>query len=389
MRVALDATPLLGPRTGVGAFCAGALDGLARHHDVDVSAFAVTWRRRHLLGPELPPGVRAVRRSMPARPLHGAWRRAAWPPAEWFVGPADVVHGTNYVAPPTRAAARVVTVHDLTAVRYPELCDGPTLLFPEAVRRAVAEGAWVHTPSRFVAEEVVEHFDADPARVMAVAHGIPVSRSADATDATDATSAARSTSPSRELPVALPAATRRYVLAVGTIEPRKDFPGLVRAFDAVAGDHPDVALIIAGGDGWGSAALAGALEASPFRPRIVRTGYLGDVDLAWLLANATVLAYPSLYEGFGFPPLEAMQRGVPVVATSAGAVPEVVGAAGLLVTPGDVEALAAAIASVLDDAPLRQDLVTRGRDRAREFSWDRCAAGLIDLYRAAATATSS
>ena len=117
----------------------------------------------------------------------------------------------------------MVTVHDLTVVRFPELCDAPTLAYPALIRRAVAEGAWVHTPSAFVADEVVAEFDVDPSRVRAVHHGVP------------------------ELPagggrrppvVALPAGCDRYVLAVGTIEPRKDYPLLVRSFDAVAGRPP-------------------------------------------------------------------------------------------------------------------------------------------------------
>ena len=369
LAVALDGTPLLGARTGVGEFCAGALGALAVREDLEVSAFAVTWRRRHRLPPLLPEGVRAVQRAMPARPLQLAWRRMGAPPAEWFVGPVDVVHGTNFVVPPTRRAARVVTVHDLTVVRFPELCDTPTLAFGASVRRAVAEGAWVHTPSRFVADEVVAEMGADPARVRAVAHGVP-----------GHTEAAAPGSP----PVTLPPGTARYVLAVGTVEPRKDLPGLVRAFDRLAGAHPDVALVIAGGDGWGAGSLTGAVEASPWRSRIVRTGYVPDERLVGLLHGAAVLAFPSVYEGFGLPPLEAMAAGVPVVATAVGAVPEVVGDAGLLVAPGDPDALAGALDRVLGDAEVRAGLATRGREQARRFTWDACAAGLRDLYAEAA-----
>ncbi len=109
---------------------------------------------------------------MPARPLHLAWAHLPGPAVEWFVGPVDVVHGTNFVVPPTRRAARVVTVHDLTTVRYPELCDRSTLGFPRMVRRAVSDGAWVHTPSQFVADEVVAEFGVDPGRVRVVYHGV-------------------------------------------------------------------------------------------------------------------------------------------------------------------------------------------------------------------------
>ncbi|MHB8681169.1 MAG: glycosyltransferase family 4 protein [Acidimicrobiales bacterium] len=363
---------MLGPRTGVGEFCVGALDALGRLGaglGIEPAAFAVTWRRRAFLVPQVPAGVVVLSRSMPARPLHALWGRTALPPAEWFLGPIDVVHGTNYVVPPTRRAARVLTVHDLTTTRFPELCDDATLRFPELVRRAVADGAFVHTPSRFVADEVVAEFGVDPARVRAVHHGIP-----------GPLESAMATAPAS----GVPAVTGRYVLAVGTVEPRKDYPGLVRAFTAVAGAVPDVALVIAGRDGWGASRLDDAVAASPVRSRIVRTGYLAAGALHDLLARAAVLAFPSLYEGFGFPPLQAMAAGVPVVATAAGAVPEVVGDAALLVPPGDGDALGEALVAALQDDSTRRRLVDAGRLRSSSFTWDSCAAGLAQLYGDAA-----
>ncbi len=367
LSVGVDATSLLGRPTGVGAFTAGALLGLAGTAGVGVSAFAVSWRRRKEIRNLVPAGVSTEQRAMPARPLHAAWRRSSLPPVEWFIGDHDVVHGTNFVVPPTRRATRVVTVHDLTVVLYPELCDPPTLVFPRLVRRAVAEGAWVHTPSQFVADQVVSEWAVDPGRVRAVHHGIP---------------------PLPDLPAApagsalrLPEGCGRYVLAVGTVEPRKDYPLLVKAFADVAAAHPDVALVVVGGDGWGAARFSDALAASPFRTRIVRPGYLDDTALAATLSGASVLAYPSRYEGFGFPPLQAMAAGVPVVATAAGAVPEVVGDGALLVPPGDGDRLAAALVRVLDGGSDVVDLVGRGMARSDAFSWRSCAEGLFALYR--------
>jgi len=370
VRVAVDATPLLGRPTGVGAFCAGALGGLAARPGVSVSAFAVSWRRRKLLDGLVPAGVRVGQRAMPARPLHAVWSRSEVPPVEWFTGAAEVVHGTNFVVPPARRAARVMTVHDLTTVRFPELCDGPTLAYPELIRRAVRRGGWVHTPSAFVAAEVVELLGADPDRVRPAHSGVPPLPPPD--------------------PAAvgrfLPPGTTRYVLAVGTAEPRKDLPGLVRAFGHLAGDRPELALVLAGPDGWGSDAVAAAVDRVPARDRVVRTGWLDDAALSGLLHGAAVLAYPSVYEGFGFPPLQAMAAGVPVVATRAGALPEVLGDAAALVEVGDGEALAAAMAEVLDDAAVAADLVDRGRARAAGFSWSACAAGLEGIYRDARAA---
>ena len=368
LRVALDATPLLGHPTGVGNFCAGALSGLGGRGDLDVVAFAVSWRRRGEIGPLVPAGVSVARRPMPARPLHALWSRGAFPPVEWFIGNADVVHGTNFVVPPTRSARRVVTVHDLTTVRFPELCDAATLRFPALIRRAVAEGAWVHTPSQFVAGEVIEAFAVAPERVRAVHSGIPP---------LDPPPAA----PGRAPGAGLPAGTGRYVLAVGTAEPRKDLPGLVVAFDALAADRRDLALVLAGADGWGAAALDEAVAASAFSSRIVRHGWVSGPTAPRCSRDAAVLAYPSLYEGFGFPPLEAMAAGVPVVATRVGALPEVLGDAAALVAAGDTDALAGALAGILDSTERADALVAAGRRQAGQFGWDRCAEGLAALYR--------
>ncbi len=371
LRVALDGQPLLGRRTGVGNFVQGLLEGLtdlvgSGGPGLDVGVFAVTWRMRPELEKQLPAGAHVVGRPMPARPVRAMWQAGIEAPLEWFTGPMDVVHGTNSIVPPTRRAARVVTVHDLSPLHWPEICEPATRVYPEFIRRAVRQGAWVHTDSEFVAGEVVEAFGVAPERVRAIHPGIPA------------------LAPGGTAPDLGP--VDRYVLAVGTVEPRKDYPGLVRAFDAIAADRPDVGLVIAGSEAWGAEELRSAIDASAHRDRIIRPGYLSDADLAALIRGASVLAYPSRYEGFGFPPLQAMAAGVPVVATSAGSVPEVVGPAAATVPVGDTDAMAAALARVLDDRQFAEGQVTAGVERAALFSWASLARGMAGLYEEAAGA---
>jgi glycosyltransferase involved in cell wall biosynthesis len=377
VRLALDATPLLGPRTGIGQFTAAAMRALSGRPGTEVFGYALSWRGRAALREVLPPGVTSGW-SVPARPLLWAWARTDVVTAELIIDADDgveVVHGTNFVVPPTRHAARVVTVHDLTCVRYPELCTRTTLRYPDLIRRAVRTGAWVHTPSAFVAGEVCEAFGVPAERVRVIAHGATVAREDDEEEygPEDGRRRARTLT-----------GCERYVLALGAVEPRKDLPLLVRAFDRVAMRRPDVGLVIAGPDGWGTDALGQAIARARHAERIGRAGFVEGPERLGLLAGAAALAYPSVYEGFGLPPLEAMTEGTPVVATAAGAVPEVCGDAALIVPVGDEEALAEALGAVLDDGACAASLVTRGRARAAAFTWERSADSLLALYEDAA-----
>jgi glycosyltransferase involved in cell wall biosynthesis len=361
VRVGVDVTPLLGRRTGVGQFVASLIEGFATNGAVALKPYSVTargWRSREL--------ETSQRWPMPARPLRELWRRTNAAPIEWWTGPLDVVHGTNFVVPPSKRAVQLVSVHDMTTVRFPELCTRDTLQYPGLLRRAIARGAHVHTDSAFVATEVVEHFGIDPAKVHTIHLGLP---------ALGAEAGEKFTTPSHKGPP--------YLLAIGTIEPRKDYPSLLRAFGLVAPSHPDLRLLIVGQTGWGEQAFAEALAQLPkeVSARIDRRGFVDDQARNNLLHGASLLVYPSVYEGFGLPPLEAMAAGIPVVATTAGSLPEVLGDAALLVVPGDHVALAEAIQRVLMDSDSSSELVEKGILRAADFTVDAMTHNFTRLYQ--------
>jgi len=364
MRVAMEATGLLVTRTGVGLFTYEAMRHLAARDDVDLRAFAVSFRGRTRLPEVVPPGVSVVTRPMAAQPLRKAWLRGNRPAIERWTGPIDVVHGPNFVVPPAARAAEVVSVHDLTTLHFPELCTEDTLQYPALIQRAVERGAWVHTIPAFV-DEIIREFGASPDRVVAIRNGLTPSL-----DPQD-----------RKGPVI--ARGERYLLGLGTVEPRKDFPLLVAAFDLLADDDPDLRLVIAGPDGWGAEALTLALARARHGDRIERPGWVDDADRAALLRDAAAFVFSSRYEGFGFPPLEAMAVGTPVVATAVGGVPDTVADAAVLTPAGDAEALAAAIDQVVRDPALAADLVQRGTQNLERFSWETTATELHDLYRRA------
>jgi len=299
---------------------------------------------------------------MAAQPLRQVWRRTDWPPITYWTGKVDLVHGPNFVVPPGDGAAELMTVHDLTFVHYPELCKRDVLQFPGLIERALRRGAHVHAVSDFVGREVVEVFDVTSDRVHVVPNGVDPIVPGDAARGRDV------------------AGGDRFVLAVGTIEPRKDYPLLIAAFDELAEQDADLRLVIAGQDGWGVAAFDAAFNSARHRDRVVRLGFVSDATRADLLAAASVFAYPSRYEGFGLPPLEAMSAGVPVVTTRTGALPDVLGDAARLVEPGDRDGLASALSDLLHDGDERDALVRKGRERAAGYSWDACADGVVELY---------
>jgi glycosyltransferase involved in cell wall biosynthesis len=359
LRVGLDATPLLGPRTGVGQFTAGLADALRPR--VEVVPVEMTWR-----------GRRAGARPLPARAMRALWQRFDAPPIEWWSGDIDVMHGPNYVVPPTRRAAQVASVHDLTVVRFPELCTSDTLQYPALVLRAIQRGAHIHCDSRFIADEVLTWSGCPPERVHVVAPGIPTKTTTTAT--VDHAKPAR---PWRPVTDGAP-----FALALGTIEPRKDHATLLRAFEIACDVDDELVLVVAGHDGWGAQRYEETLAqlSERVRRRIIRLADVSDTERDELTEAATMLVYPSIYEGFGFPPLEAMRAATPVVATSAGSLPEVLGDAALFVPIGDSVALAEAMVRVHSDEALRSQLVARGVAHVAQYSWSRCADEMISVY---------
>jgi glycosyltransferase involved in cell wall biosynthesis len=350
--VGLDATPLLGARTGVGRYVEHLLKELTRLPVLgrpELVATAFTLRGAGGLPAAVPDGVTVRHRPAPARLLQAAWERAELPPAEWLTGRLDVFHGTNFVLPPLRRAGGVLTVHDLSYLRFPETVAAASLHYRELVPRGLRRAAMVLTPSEAVAAEVRAEYGLDD-EVVATPLGV---------DAPwfDTTPAEPGWLAARGLP-------ERYLLFVGSVEPRKGLPGLLRALrllhDAEPGTPP---LVLVGPPGWGPALETAALPAGA----VLSAGYLDTAELRRLVAGAAALAYPTRYEGFGLPPLEAFAAGTPVVASDLPVVREVTGPLATLTPVGDDEALAAGLAKALDD---RDPAARAARQaRARAFSW--------------------
>ncbi|MEX2289330.1 MAG: glycosyltransferase family 1 protein [Mycobacteriales bacterium] len=346
MRVGLDATPLLGARTGVGRYTQQLLAALAGGPD-ELVATAFTLRGRGSL--EVPPGVQIRARALPARGLQEAWARGDLPPVEWLAGRLDVFHATNFVLPPARRARGVVTVHDLAFLRMTETVSAASARYRALVPRSIRRARVVVTPSEAVAEQVGEAY-APAVPVVAVPHGV---------GSWWATS--RPPTGALRAHLGLPSS---YVLFVGTLEPRKDVWTLLAAH-ALVPDAPP--LVLVGPPGWGE-----QVDVSG----VITPGYLDEDDLGAVVAGAAALVLPSRDEGFGLPLLEALAAGTPVVASDLPALREVGGDLVSYAPVGDAEGFAEALRQVLDEPG---DASAR-RAHAADFTWARSAAAHRAAY---------
>jgi glycosyltransferase involved in cell wall biosynthesis len=297
--------------------------------------------------------------ALPGRVATRSWVRLRRPrlPGR-LLAALDLVHATSAAVPPAPGRALVATVHDLGFRHHPEAYPPAGRRFHErATRIVVAEAARVLVPSRATARDLADLYGLEPARVALTPLGVEP-------PGHDAAPARRLLG---ELGVRGP-----FLLAVGTLEPRKNLPRLLAAFADVAGELPDHQLVVAGPVGWGPA----------LRPtdRVVLAGPVGDAVLDGLYAAADGLAYPSLYEGFGLPVLEAMAHGTPVLTSDRSSLPEVAGEAALLVDPTDQAAISAGLLRLVGDRALRARLAAAGPRRAGRFTWSATAAATWAAY---------
>lgn len=362
MRIALDCRTVTAPKTGDRTYALNLLRALARV-DTENEYFAYTWEPTTLTE------VGSSRFNSVLLPASPRW---LWTPV---VFPQDLtrrhldVAHVQYFIPPAAPCPIITTIHDVAFRRFPELFPLKhrlllNLLIPPTARNAAA----VITGSEATRRDLIELYDVLPERVVVTPYAAdPIYQPMDPDEARRAVrDRFRIRSP--------------YLLSVGVLQPRKNLPRLVRAYNRLAREIPH-RLVLVGKEGWASEDLQRAISEAPPGREPVFTGYVPDADLPALYAGADVFVYPSLYEGFGLPPLEAMACGTPVITSNTSSLPEVVGEAGVMVDPLDVHALAQAIRELLDDEPRRLALRAAGIRRAAEFHWDRTARETVKVYR--------
>ncbi|HEY3110763.1 MAG TPA: glycosyltransferase family 1 protein [Chloroflexota bacterium] len=374
MRVAIDYTPGINQRAGIGRYTRELFRELIRLDQQD--EFVVFYS--HPRG-QRPEQIFKGAKNVAERPLgiSDRWLTILWYrlhvplPVDLMIGPVDLYHFPNFVLPPVRRGHTIVTVHDLSFLLHPECADeGLRNYLERMVPRAVRRADFVVADSANTQNDLIVLLDADPAQVEVVYPAVD-ERFCQIED--ESALAALRDKYNLHFP---------FILNQNMIEPRKNIPRLIEAFARLKRDLGIAhRLVIGGGLGWMYESVFQAVEDQEVADSVVFLGYVPDEDLPPLYNLADLFVYPSLYEGFGIPAVEAMACGTPVVTSNTSSLPEAVGDAGLMVRPTDVEAIAEAMAQVLTNPGLRADLSRRGLERARLFTWRASAEKVLSIYR--------
>jgi glycosyltransferase involved in cell wall biosynthesis len=367
VRVLVDYRSALRERSGVGEYTHQLVAALLRRTPangrgtgLDLWLFSSSWKDRLTLDPDIA-SAHAVDRRIPVSLLNFAWHRLAWPPAELVAGERfDVTHALHPLIVPARKAAAVVTIHDLDFLTHPERARAEIKRdYPVLVRDHAHRASRIVTVSEFTASEIVARLNVSREKIVVCSPAAPPWAPLDARPRDGC------------------------VLFFGTLEPRKNVGGLLDAYEALVARRrqPSVPpLVLAGKVTDEARPWLERIERPPLKGLVQHIGYVDPDRRRELYASARVLVQPSFDEGFGMPVLEAMSLGVPVVAANRGALPEVLGDAGVLVDPERPADIAEAMHRLLTDDAAADECVARGRTRANAFSWERTAARVYDTY---------
>ncbi len=371
MRIGIDVSPIAARPTGVGRYTRAVLGQLLATGEHDFLGLS---SGRHRPDPAIVAQLAAHRHlPLPTRALYALWSATGRPQADRLLGGVDLIHATNYYLPPVASAKRVVTIYDLSFLRHPEW-SSPKIVgpFSRGIRRFAHDADAILTCSEASKKDIVELLDIQPAKVT-VAYG-----------AVEPAFVPRDREASRRRVATRYDIKAPFILFVGTLEARKNIAGLLAAFAHLQDKIPHE-LVLVGQPGWGTQDFDEALQRGKASGRVRVLGYLEDRDdLPHLYSAAEVFLFPSHYEGFGLPVLEALACACPVVTSNATSLPEVGGEAAVYVNPQDPASITSTLSRVLEDTALQARMREQGPTQAARFTWDSAAAATNSVYRSLA-----
>ncbi|MBP7274656.1 MAG: glycosyltransferase family 4 protein [Kiritimatiellae bacterium] len=368
MRVCLDVQSALGHRTGVGRYTHALAAHLASaaQPGEKIEGFYFDFRGRGA-GEGAPPLPARRIRWIPGRIAQQSWKRLRFPPFNWMAGKYDLYHFPNFIRPPLTRGKSVVTIHDVSFLRMPETTERKNLRYlTDHIRETVERSDRIITDSRAMADDIHDLLGAPRDRLRPIYPGLERSF---APPRPDWAAAAR----------ARLGLSRPYLLFVGTLEPRKNIPLLVDIFERLADEDWD--LVLVGMRGWRCEPILRRIEDSPRHAHIRWLEYAAEEDLPSIYAGAECLVFPSRYEGFGFPPLEAMACGAPVISSTGGSLREVLEGGALLMESFDADLWAESIRRLCHNSAERSKLRAQGFAHAARYAWDQTARETWTVYR--------
>lgn len=369
LRVAVDFRPVEQARAGIARYVSELVQRMALHTGLDlflISSDPLQPVRQVLRGERLDEATRGVKIPFPFKKIVRVCFTE--PRYSTALRRMQVVWGTNYSLPAHGRVSgkRVLTVHDMSWLYHPETLQDPTLRMLANLSQHLHAADRVLTVSEATKDDLVRRLEIDPRKITVIYNGV-----------SDRFRSLDTPLDNVQERYRLP---KRFFLFVGTVEPRKNLARLIEAFER-AGRHLEHSLVVVGAKGWKTSPIYRAIETSRVRDRIQLLGFVADADLPAIYNLADAFVYPSLYEGFGIPIVEAMACGTPVVTSNVSAMPEVAGDAALLIEPLDPHGLAEAMERIVQDGALRNSLRAKGLERAKRFSWDTSAAQVVQSFR--------
>ncbi|MBK5273826.1 MAG: glycosyltransferase family 4 protein [Desulfuromonadales bacterium] len=378
MKVGIDCRSLLAAKTGIGVYTDRLLHGLAECSGLKLKCYL------HL--PFLNPNkirraltevaqahqrVEIVSQSFPTPKIQRLiWSYTDFMPVETIIGDVDIFHSTSFLMPPLRKAKGVLTIYDLTFMLFPEYHLTEMQAYTRHIRKYAERADCIIAISDHTKRDIVEQLDFPDERIRVTM--LAADERYHIVNDPDAISSVKSKF----------GIDGDYILYTGTLEPRKNIPTLIRAYALLRNERKIThRLVLAGKKGWLYKEILESVRTLGLERDVIFTGFVADEDMPYLYNGAELFVYPSFYEGFGLPPLEAMACGCPVVTSNTSSLPEVVGNAGLMVDPNRPEELAEAMGRILEDSELRAKLREKGLRRSAEFSWKRCAEETLAVYR--------